>query len=951
MSEQPHSMDPARRITLTGGAPVEVPSGAVLWRATGGAVDLLLEHESGRAYLLRAEDGTSLFGSDGTEGSRFLVSGVDGAVLEEIAITELSSDELADAADHWINALSKVFVNRPPPGTAEQGQLFLADGDRGTPVAGTVLSASKNPLWAMIPAAGAVRLADSDTVIQGPAAIPFAGPLWLEVVDPATVWCQSSRSIGSPDTLLNEIMAFNGLLPSLLQDLAARGSQAALDRLHAEQLATERRVETSLDTLTRTTVTPRARLLPSSATLGSVGAALAMVFDSLGIAWQAKQLSSPMAALADVPSLARQAAVRTRRVLLRPGWQDQDLGPLISARGESQAVVALIPAGRRGYQLFDPESGHSQELTDEQAREIGPTAYSLYRPFREEPLQVWDLVRFVWSDIRRDGITAALAGAAVGLLATLVPIMTAVIIDTVIPSNETLLLVQLGIALGLAALLSFCFTLVREVALHRINGRTESALQAALWDRLLRLPAGFFRGYSAGDLAQRVGGIEAVRDAIVDVALGATLTFVFSSFNIVLLFIYSPPLAGIALALVLFLAAVTFAVGLLQIRHNRKVAAVEGELSGSVFQYLQGVTKLRVAGAESRAFSRWADRYAEERLARIKAGLIRNHYEAFSATYQGLSLAILYGATAWLAADKLSAGFFIAFLAAFGAFQSAFMEFARSALSVFAVMPQYERGKPVLQATLENDSSKADPGRLKGEIKVSALAFGYGDDGPRIFDGLELSVEAGQAVAVVGPSGSGKSTLLRLLLGFERPRNGAILYDGQDLQSLDLSLLRRQIGVVLQTGRVFAGSILENIRGSADLSIDQCLEAAHAAGLESDLAQMPMGLHTPLTEGASTLSGGQRQRILIARALASRPKLLFLDEATSALDNRTQAVVTDTLDQLGVTRIIVAHRLSTVRNADRIYYIDGGRVLEQGSFDDLMALDGRFAALATRQLL
>ena len=216
---------------------------------------------------------------------------------------------------------------------------------------------------------------------------------------------------------------------------------------------------------------------------------------------------------------------------------------------------------------------------------------------------------------------------------------------------------------------------------------------------------------------------------------------------------------------------------------------------------------------------------------------------------------------------------------------------------------------------------------------------------------MSFAIRAGEHVAIVGGSGSGKSTVLRLLLGFERPRTGSLTYDGQELASLDPSRVRAQIGVVLQSSQLFAGSINENIRGASGASLEQCRLAAERAGLGPDLKLMPMGLHTPITEGSGTLSGGQRQRILIARAIVAEPAILFFDEATSALDNATQSVVARTLDSLRATRVTIAHRLSTVRNADRIFVLEAGRFVETGSYSELMARNGAFAALSRRQLL
>jgi ABC-type bacteriocin/lantibiotic exporter with double-glycine peptidase domain len=250
----------------------------------------------------------------------------------------------------------------------------------------------------------------------------------------------------------------------------------------------------------------------------------------------------------------------------------------------------------------------------------------------------------------------------------------------------------------------------------------------------------------------------------------------------------------------------------------------------------------------------------------------------------------------------------------------------------------------------EVDESKAEPGDLSGEIELSHISFRYQEDGPLILDDLSVRAGPGEFIALVGPSGSGKSTCLRLILGFERPTAGSIYFDGQDLAGLAVQSVRRQIGVVLQTGRPMAGSLFSNIIGSSNLGIDDAWEAARMAGLEEDIKAMPMGMHTVVSEGAETFSGGQKQRILIARAIVHRPRIVLFDEATSALDNRTQEIVSRSLERLKATRIVIAHRLSTIQNADRIYVVEAGRVVEQGSYQELLRGNGPFARLAERQI-
>ncbi len=433
--------------------------------------------------------------------------------------------------------------------------------------------------------------------------------------------------------------------------------------------------------------------------------------------------------------------------------------------------------------------------------------------------------------------------------------------------------------------------------------------------------------------------------------LNASLTLVFAAVYLVLLFVYDVRMALAGLALTLVYAAAVAASRIAQAGPLREAAERDGRLASLTFEILEGIPKLRSSAAEARIFARWRAGYAGERAATLRGERVGAHFAAFADSWSIVTLMGVFAVAILLAARDLQPGVFIAFLVAFAVFQSAFAAFCESMLAMYAVRPQAERAQPIFSAAPEAGVGRADPGRLTGDIQASGLSFTYSDAGAPLLDGLSFAIRPGEHLAIVGGSGSGKSTILRLLLGFERPRTGSLTYDGQELSSLDPSRVRSQIGVVLQSSKLFAGSINDNIRGASGASLEQCRVAAERAGLAPDIKQMPLGLHTPITEGSDTLSGGQRQRILIARAIAAEPRILFFDEATSALDNATQSVVAQTLDSLHATRVTIAHRLSTVRKADRICVLEGGRFVETGSYEELMARNGAFAALSRRQLL
>jgi len=345
--------------------------------------------------------------------------------------------------------------------------------------------------------------------------------------------------------------------------------------------------------------------------------------------------------------------------------------------------------------------------------------------------------------------------------------------------------------------------------------------------------------------------------------------------------------------------------------------------------------------------------FATQRRLQMRVRSISNSYATFNAAFPTITSIVIFAliARSTAAGAVMKTGDFVAFMSGFTACLSAALQMGGSLIAILGVLPQYELAKPILETPPEAGSEKTEAPTLRGRIDVEHVTFRYTPDGPPILDDVSLQITAGEFVALVGPSGSGKSTLLRMLLGFETPASGVVCYDGQDLQTLDPGSVRRQLGVVLQSGRLVPGDLMTNIIGCTTATVAEAWEAARAAALERDIRAMPMGMHTAITEGGGQISGGQRQRVLIARAVVARPRVIFFDEATSALDNAMQSVVTRNLAALGATRIVVAHRLSTIVDADTIVVLEKGRVVESGCYDELVARGGLFASLARRQQL
>ncbi len=494
--------------------------------------------------------------------------------------------------------------------------------------------------------------------------------------------------------------------------------------------------------------------------------------------------------------------------------------------------------------------------------------------------------------------------------------------------------------------------LMEGTAMLRLEGLVDWRLQAAVIDRVLKLPASLFREYTVGDFVSRALGIDAVRRTLTGQTLRSLMAGLFCWFSILLMVIYDAKLALIALALLFVRAILIVGTSALRIYHETHQFNLQGKVEGFVLQLLASVGKLRVAAATVRALSVWSRQFAAQKRHFIASQRAANALALFESSYPTVATLVLFAYASWTQSVLIhNLGAFLAFLAAFGQSMAGVGLWANGISASLIAIPHITRIRPLVTAAAEISDERKPPGELTGAVEFSRVTFRYIAGGPPVVDNVSLRIAPGEYVAIVGPSGSGKSSLFRLLLGFEKPEAGAVFFDGKALDTLDVSAVRRQLGVVLQNGRLASGSIYENICGGLPLPLDHAWAAARMAGLDGDIRKMPMGMHTAIAEGINTLSGGQRQRIMIARAVARRPRILLFDEATSSLDNRSQAVVSDSLGALNVTRIVIAHRLSTVRQADRIVVITEGKITQTGTFAELSETKGMFADFARRQLL
>lgn len=931
-----------------------------------GPVDLFaVENDGGRRHFLcRLDDGAWL--PPPPVSSWWRVQAVPGLG----ARLEHADGPLPPAGrDGWIATLAEGLAAAGAP----LPDLALRDGNHDVAAGTRVGGSGRLPIW--------VRVRDGRFTLAGQEIDATAPPQaltrtrWLTCVTPGTVDVLATLPEDEEQAALDGFHAQAGqIIDRALRDRAEQG--AALRRQRAER---DRQVHhQALATLA---ALPRAAEHADDALAAPAAPQAVPHLTALHVVARVLDLTvkAPVAGddAADLLRATLKASgIRWRPVLLRDGWWRKDSGPFLAwfetdDERDGASALALLPSAKgKGYELHVPD-GQVLAVDEDLAARLKPHARMLYRRLPDIGLDGWQLLRFGMRG--NAGLTRRLAvlGALIAGLALSVPFATSLLVEQVIPRamvNQHLILVG---GLLAAALGGGSFQMVRALSTLSLQGRLDWALQAGLFDRLLRLPAAFFAGYSAGDLADRVLGIQAMREKLSGAALTALQGLAFSLFSLGALFFFNVKMAVAGLALAALSLAVTAFAARRQMRHEITQADSRGRVEGLVFQILSGIAKLKTAAALHRGFAAWARSFAGQKTAAARAARVGNRLAVFHAAFPPLATVALLALAAWLAKNQgmeiklhalgggdpakapklLEAGAVMGFLAAFGQFLAALTAFGQSLGDILAAVPLYRRAQPVLAALPEETGLRRDPGPLQGGVEFANVSFGYAKGGPRLMENLSLSIAPGEWVAVVGPSGSGKSTLLRLLLGFERPDGGEIFLDGKPLADLDMAAVRRQIGVVLQNGRVTGGSVLSNIVGASGLGLDDAWAAARQVGLDRDIDAMPMGMHTPLLDGAGTLSGGQRQRLLLARAMIRRPRLLVLDEATSALDNRTQAMVTETLAALPVTRVVIAHRLTSVQRAGRIIVMRAGAVAQQGRYQDLIETPGPFADMARRQML
>ncbi|SHJ23127.1 ABC-type bacteriocin/lantibiotic exporter, contains an N-terminal double-glycine peptidase domain [Roseomonas rosea] len=937
-------------------APLRLDDPGARWIVEAGSVALFVlraasgpAQEGARRYLGAIPQGGLVCGlgedlagntviAVGSAGTRMrpllLSSGPAGPAADEVAV-------LGAAIDIWARALAD-GIGRPLQPRPRADVAALPDGRRLRLSAGMVVTAGAGPLW--------LRLNAGEWLLLGLERLDGLVPL------PMGAWLTCGGGVCRPMSAAEAVRAsdweegLSAFNAALLEALPAVLALEAADALNRRRLREAREAEA----LSRQGDAFGAVLGNAPARAGISDAdPLMPVFGAVAahLGVEARRPVRVRAIDVDATStleeLARASGLRLRPVRLEPGWWRADHGPLFVRRGDG-AVVGLLPE-RGGYRLCSPEHPSGARLDPAAAASLSPTAWAPLVPLPRKKLGLSDLLGAGMRHAAGDAsaiLATLLIGAALGQA---VPMATGLAFTLLIPGGHLSELAQLGLALVLVAAVSWAVGLGGEVARQRIEARAGPALHAAIWDRVIRLPLAVLNRQTVGETAARAGAAISLATQIRALGFAAVSSVAVVLSSAVVMLLFQPLAASVGLGLLVLQMAAANLAGWLQGRAYASGEALSGLADAMVLQIISGLVKLRLAGAEARVEAIWAERFAGMRRRLVAARRIGNGYDAFATAYGVLStagafliIALLQRVEPGRAAPSLAS--VMTFLSAYGLMMGAGTQLAKAVFSLWFLLPTRRFAQPLLDTLPEPETGRVDPGRLSGALALSGITFRYGPSEPWIFQGLDLKVEAGEFVAITGRSGAGKSTLVRLLLGLEEPVAGAIYLDGHDLRGLETGAVRRQVGTVVQAGRLPPGSLRDAVRGTTGTDDAAVWAALERAALAGEVRAMPMGLETMLTDAARVLSGGQAQRLLLARAFLQKPALLILDEATSALDNITQEATMRAIRTMPATRLVIAHRLSTIRHADRIVVLDNGRIVESGRFQDLIGRrNGLFA--------
>lgn len=959
-------------LSVTAGTPVAVAANEPLsiddpssvWHVESGELDVfLVEVRDGRinsrlSHLLSVGPGGLIFGVTAKRGSLTLIAkGQPGSRIRHLESNELKArvhtEALAEHVDSWITDFAATVASNIDP--RPRASLLLSEDHTRDCTSGSVVSAPPGGVvWAQTSNGGSY-LSTEAIDSQGSGLVPLTSDTWLTNDDDVTLSGVSSKTLESGQ-LLQALQEFHQMALSAerlnrsLQVADTANQQVERVAHHKAEKKSARRLLFGV-------------LNPSRITQPTEGSPLTLVLEAIGRHEQIEfRLPKNVQDLSEEPpslqEILQECGVRHRRIRLTPEdrWWRGDSGSLLAFRQSDRAPVALLPSIFRNIREFDPVSRGRRRVRRSQAKSYEDDAWMFYRSYPEDRrLTTRDMIKFCFRKAHLLILILMIAGLLTSFQLVGVAFLSSSLADALTPPiGENAPIFFTIILAGLAVIATLLLMLQGVIAL-RLEGLVTSRIASGLMGHVLNLPLSFFRRLRAGDLMTRTMGLWTLRDQLSSVLTHIVLANFFLLLSFGMLFLYDATLAIVSIVIGVTAIIGTIVIGIQQLNPQRERLAFVRDMAGKLNQYIGGINKLRSAGAEDSAFASWARDYRDQLLAREKSDLVNRHLIAFTSAMPALGGAVLIILT--LSRDNQSfdiAHFVVAYIVT-TIFLSTVTNLGIAFELIMSSLTTYQQIKPMIseRPTQQSHDMSASRGsvKLNGDIRFDSISFRYNEGDPMILNDVSLHVRPGEFVAIVGPSGAGKSTLFRLALGLEEPLSGAVYFDRRDLVSLSNRSVRRQIGVVSQDSALQPGNILQNIVGlDGDLTIDDAWRAAKLAGVDEDIAAMPMQMFTPVGDSVSTFSGGQMQRIQIAGALVRNPQIIFLDEATSWLDSKTQERVMEGIESLSASRIVIAHRLSTVRHADHIYVLSDGRIVQHGTFDELSDVDGIFRSLIQRQI-
>ena len=959
-------------VPCAGNQPVKLDNADSVWFIDRGTVDLFLvefrdgEEQAAPQHLLRREAGSLLPGvapdeqdNDGKDTTLSLIAkGMPDTLLQRLPASSLSGvdpAELAKQTDTWLTDITDTlsrFVSRLPRPSA------LAEPGLTQTLGACTLSARRGVVWVSEPSRGEslyMDMVDQAELAKasGPhePVVPLTRTSWLTLFGEATVSGRSTATLAQQGILLPSLATFHAVAFNLerLNRRLAVVDDANLERERTtSRRAAEQAARARLFNIYDLPVDGSARIEDTA-----LSDALEVIGGRQGIEFRIPTRSGPSAPPVGLLDILDASGVRARRVRLSDDgdWWRGDSGAMLAFRGDDAQPVALVPGMFGRYREIDPVSKRSVPITADRAGALQDEAWMFYRPLPTGNVQPSDLWKIALRGSAGDLARLVAAGLPGGLIRLLPAIALGFVANHMVAGGSAGALYAVTVTLAGLGLFGALLHLLQSTAMMRLEGRSASRVEAAFWDRLMHLPPSVLNRHPAGDLAMSGMAFQNLRDGLQGVVADSLLSIVFLLPVFGVIFFYDATLGVIALAFSLVSLLVTVALGLRQMVPYGRMISAARRVAGRLFQIVGGIAKLRVENAEASAFAIWARDYREQKRAELELDALEGHSRAFGAALPFLAGGVLLFAIVTVGERSVPVGDFLVTYLVFIAFQSAIARLGDGFGTVAAMLPAFKQMRPLLAAIPESDAAGEPVERLGGEILFDRISFRYDPDGPLILDDVTLHARPGEFVAIAGESGAGKSTLFRLALGIDRPSAGAVYYDGRDLRHLNLKQVRRKIGAVPQSVRLHPQDLWDNIVAHHEgTSTDEVWHSARTAGIETEIKAMPMGLMTMVGASGSVLSGGESQRITIARSLIGSPRIMLLDEATNWLDNESQAEVMQNLALLSCTRIVIAHRLSTLEQADRIYVMQAGKVVQSGSFEGLMEVDGVFRELVRRQI-